>query len=118
MNSWKILKKCLKEEQIVKCSNGLNPLSSKTKIKKIKECNKRKREAIKEEAPLASTRKPQVYPPPQEGKKNWKKPYPLSYRIPRIQKDGMDNVLNMARNLMEFKDKEKERMIQPSSPNK
>ncbi|MBW0563318.1 hypothetical protein O181_103033 [Austropuccinia psidii MF-1] len=29
------------------------------------------------------------------------------------QKDAMDNVFNMARTLMEFKDKEKQRMIQP-----
>ncbi|MBW0472913.1 hypothetical protein O181_012628 [Austropuccinia psidii MF-1] len=33
MNSWHILKKFLKEEEIVRYSNGWNPLSSKTQIK-------------------------------------------------------------------------------------
>ncbi|MBW0585277.1 hypothetical protein O181_124992 [Austropuccinia psidii MF-1] len=37
MNSWHILKHFLKEEEIVRYSNGWNPLSSKPQIKKIKE---------------------------------------------------------------------------------
>ncbi|MBW0518110.1 hypothetical protein O181_057825 [Austropuccinia psidii MF-1] len=41
-----------------------------------------------------------------------------SYRIPKIQKDAMDNVSNMARTLMEFKDKEEQRMRQPHFPKK
>ncbi|MBW0592676.1 hypothetical protein O181_132391 [Austropuccinia psidii MF-1] len=76
----------------------------------------KKKEATKEEAPVASTSKPQ------EGKKNkkknWRKPYSPSYRIPKIQKDAMDNVFNMARTLMEFKDKEEQRMRQPHFPKK
>ncbi|MBW0587745.1 hypothetical protein O181_133867 [Austropuccinia psidii MF-1] len=122
MNSWHILKKFLKEEEIVKYSNGWNPLSSKPQIKKIKEYHAKKKEATKEEAPVASTSKPQVNPLPQEGKKNkkknWRKPYSPSYRIPKIQKDAMDNVFNMARTLMEFKDKEEQRMRQPHFPKK
>ncbi|MBW0552447.1 hypothetical protein O181_092162 [Austropuccinia psidii MF-1] len=59
---------------------------------------------------------------PQEGKKkkkkNWRKPYSPSYRIPKIQKDAMDNIFNMARTLMEFKDKEEQRMRQPHFPKK
>ncbi|MBW0593320.1 hypothetical protein O181_133035 [Austropuccinia psidii MF-1] len=35
-----------------------------------------------------------------EQEKNWRKPYPPSYRISKIQKDSMANVFNMARNLM------------------
>ncbi|MBW0584221.1 hypothetical protein O181_123936 [Austropuccinia psidii MF-1] len=62
-------------------------------------------------------KKPQANPLPQEGKKNkkknWRKPYSPSYRIPKIQKDAMENVFNMARTLMEFKDKEEQRMRQP-----
>ncbi|MBW0528090.1 hypothetical protein O181_067805 [Austropuccinia psidii MF-1] len=54
----------------------------------------------------------------EEEKKNWRKPYSPSYRIPKIQKDAMDNVFNMARTLMEFKDKEEQRMRQPHFPNK
>ncbi|MBW0514970.1 hypothetical protein O181_054685 [Austropuccinia psidii MF-1] len=75
-----------------------------------------------EEAPVASTSKPQVNPLPQEGKKhkkkNWRKPYSPSYRIPKSQKDAMDIVFNMARTLMEFKDKEEQRMRQPHFPKK
>ncbi|MBW0589559.1 hypothetical protein O181_129274 [Austropuccinia psidii MF-1] len=55
LNSWHILKKFLKEEEIVRYSNGLNPLSSKTQIKKIKEYYAKKREATKEEAPRQPT---------------------------------------------------------------
>ncbi|MBW0583559.1 hypothetical protein O181_123274 [Austropuccinia psidii MF-1] len=79
MKSWHIIKKFLTEEEIVVYSNGCNPLSSKPQIKKIKEYDSKKREASKEEVPVASTSKPQVNQPPQEGKKNkkknWRKPY-------------------------------------------
>ncbi|MBW0590460.1 hypothetical protein O181_130175 [Austropuccinia psidii MF-1] len=51
-------------------------------------------------------------------KKNWRKPYSPSYSTPKIQKDAMDNVFNMARTLMEFKDKEEQRKRQPHFPNK
>ncbi|MBW0493961.1 hypothetical protein O181_033676 [Austropuccinia psidii MF-1] len=104
MNSWHILRKFLKEEEIVRYSNGWNPLSSKPQIKRIKEYHGKKREASKEEAPPASTIKTQANQIPQEGmkkkKKNWRKPYFSSYRIPKIQKDAMDNVFNMARTLI------------------
>ncbi|MBW0557736.1 hypothetical protein O181_097451 [Austropuccinia psidii MF-1] len=95
-------------------SNGWTPLSSKPQIKKS--------EATKEEAPVASTSKPQANPPPQEGKKNnkknWRKPYSPSYRIPKIQKDAMDNFFNMVRTLIEFKGKEEQRMRQHHFPKK
>ncbi|MBW0582196.1 hypothetical protein O181_121911 [Austropuccinia psidii MF-1] len=55
MNSWHILKKFLKEEEIVRYSNGWNPLSSKPQIKKIKEYHAKKKEATKEEAPSQPT---------------------------------------------------------------
>ncbi|MBW0503526.1 hypothetical protein O181_043241 [Austropuccinia psidii MF-1] len=117
MSSWYILRKFLKEEKIVRYSNGWNPLSSKPQIKKIKEYHAKKKEATKEEAPVASTSKPQASTLPQEWKKNkkknLKKPYSPSYRIPKVQIDAMDNVFKMARNLMEFKDKEEQRMRQP-----
>ncbi|MBW0585259.1 hypothetical protein O181_124974 [Austropuccinia psidii MF-1] len=122
MNSWHILKKFLKEEEIVRYFNGWNPLSSKPQIKNIKEYNSKKKEETKEEAPVASTIKPQARPLPQEGKKNkkknWRKPFSSSYRIPKIQKDAMDNLFNMARTLMEFKYKEEKRMRQPHLPKK
>ncbi|MBW0589808.1 hypothetical protein O181_129523 [Austropuccinia psidii MF-1] len=89
---------------------------------KIKEYHSKKREESKEEAPVASTSKPQANQLPQEGKKNkkknWRKPYSPSYRIPKIKKGAMDNVFNIARTLMEFKDKEEQRMRKPHFPNK
>ncbi|MBW0499173.1 hypothetical protein O181_038888 [Austropuccinia psidii MF-1] len=89
---------------------------------KIKEYHAKKREASKEEAQVASTRKPQANQLPQGGrknkKKNWTKPYFLSYRIPKIQKDSMYNSFNMARTLMDFRDKEEQRMRQPHFPKK
>ncbi|MBW0561105.1 hypothetical protein O181_100820 [Austropuccinia psidii MF-1] len=88
MNSWNILKKFLKEEQIVRYSNQWNPLSSKTQIKKIKEYHAKEKETRKEEALVSSTRKPQSNQIPQEGKKkkkkNWSKPYSPSYKIQKI----------------------------------
>ncbi|MBW0539057.1 hypothetical protein O181_078772 [Austropuccinia psidii MF-1] len=90
------------------------------KSKKIKEYHAKKKEETKEETPVASTSKPQANPLPQEGKKkkkkNLRKPYSPGYRIPKIQKDAMDNLFNMARTLMEFKDKEEQRMRQPHFP--
>ncbi|MBW0508631.1 hypothetical protein O181_048346 [Austropuccinia psidii MF-1] len=122
MNSWNIMKNFLKEEEIVRYSNQWSPLSSKPKIKKINEYNAKNKEASKEEAPVASTRNPQANQLPQEGKKNkkknWRKPYSPSYRIPKIQKDAINNVLKMAITLMEFKDKEEQRMRQPHFPKK
>ncbi|MBW0505597.1 hypothetical protein O181_045312 [Austropuccinia psidii MF-1] len=120
MSFWNILKKLIKEEEIVRYSNVWNPLSSKPQIKKIKEYHAKKREATKEEVPVAYTSKPQAVPLPQEGKKNknknWRKPYSPSYRISKIQKYAMDNVFRMAKTLMEFKDKDEQRMRQPHFP--
>ncbi|MBW0460985.1 hypothetical protein O181_000700 [Austropuccinia psidii MF-1] len=90
MNSGHILKKLLKEAEIVGYSKGWNPLSSKPQIKKIKEYHSKKRKAFKEGDPVASIRKPQANQPPQEGNynknKKWRKPYSLSYRIPKSKK--------------------------------
>ncbi|MBW0502191.1 hypothetical protein O181_041906 [Austropuccinia psidii MF-1] len=54
----------------------------------------------------------------EEKENNLRKPYFPSYRIPKIQKDSMDNDFNMSRTLMEFKDKEDQRMRQPHFPRK
>ncbi|MBW0493260.1 hypothetical protein O181_032975 [Austropuccinia psidii MF-1] len=109
MTSWHILKELLKEEEILRYSNGWNPVSSKPQIKMIKKYHAKRKEASKKEAQVASARKPQVNQPPQEGKKknkkNWRKPYCPRYKIPKIQKYAMENVFNMARTLMEFKGK-------------
>ncbi|MBW0526086.1 hypothetical protein O181_065801 [Austropuccinia psidii MF-1] len=88
MNYWHILKEFLKEAEIVRYSKGWNPLSSKPQIKKIKEYHAKKREATKEEAPVASTSMPHTNPLPKEWKKNkkknWTKLYSPSYRISKI----------------------------------
>ncbi|MBW0586483.1 hypothetical protein O181_126198 [Austropuccinia psidii MF-1] len=55
MNSWHILKRFLKEEEIVRYSNGWNLLPSKPQIKKIKEYDAKTKEATKEEAPSQPT---------------------------------------------------------------
>ncbi|MBW0592239.1 hypothetical protein O181_131954 [Austropuccinia psidii MF-1] len=88
-----------------------------TSNQKDKEIPCQKKEATKEKAPVASTSKLQANPPFKEGKKNkkknWISPYCPSYRIPKIKKDAMENVFNMARTLMEFKDKEEQILRQP-----
>ncbi|MBW0566679.1 hypothetical protein O181_106394 [Austropuccinia psidii MF-1] len=52
----------------------------------------------------------------QKGKKKpklkWNKPYPPNYSIPKKEKTSMNNVFNMARILMEFKNNEEERLNQ------
>ncbi|MBW0561409.1 hypothetical protein O181_101124 [Austropuccinia psidii MF-1] len=45
-----------------------------------------------------------------KGKANWHRPYPQGYRIPKLEPSAVDIVFNMARTLMEFTAKEKERM--------
>ncbi|MBW0575002.1 hypothetical protein O181_114717 [Austropuccinia psidii MF-1] len=109
-----MMKRLVNEEEIMRYSNGWNTLLFKPQIKNIKEYYAKKREESKEEAPVSSTSKPQVSQPPQEGKKNkknnWRKSYSPSYRISRIRKNSMDNVFSMTRALMEFKDKEEQRM--------
>ncbi|MBW0569560.1 hypothetical protein O181_109275 [Austropuccinia psidii MF-1] len=47
-----------------------------------------------------------------KAKAKWNKPYPQNYRILKKEKTAMDNVFNMARTLMEFKNKEEERLKQ------
>ncbi|MBW0568994.1 hypothetical protein O181_108709 [Austropuccinia psidii MF-1] len=122
MNSWHILKMFVTEEVVVVYSNGWNPLSSKLQTKMIKDYHSKKREASKEEAPVASTSKPSANHPAQEGKKNKKKNVgnhiPEATGFQKSKKDAMDNVFNMARTLMEFMDKEEERMRQSHFPRK
>ncbi|MBW0591231.1 hypothetical protein O181_130946 [Austropuccinia psidii MF-1] len=45
-----------------------------------------------------------------KGKANWHRPYPQGYRIPKLEPSSVDSVFNMARTLIEFTAKEKERM--------
>ncbi|MBW0586341.1 hypothetical protein O181_126056 [Austropuccinia psidii MF-1] len=45
-----------------------------------------------------------------KGKANWHRPYPQGYRIPKLEPSAVESVFNMARTLMEFTAKEKEKM--------
>ncbi|MBW0503965.1 hypothetical protein O181_043680 [Austropuccinia psidii MF-1] len=45
-----------------------------------------------------------------KGKANWHSPHPQEYRIPKLEPSAMHSVFNIARTLMEFTFKEKERM--------
>ncbi|MBW0508554.1 hypothetical protein O181_048269 [Austropuccinia psidii MF-1] len=122
INSCNNLKNFLKEEEMARYSNDLNPLSSKPQIKTIKDWQNKKREAGKEKATVASTRKPKYSQTPQEGKKRRKRTG--GNHIQRVtgsqasKKDAMYNFFNRARTLMEFKEKEEQRMRKPHFPKK
>ncbi|MBW0481595.1 hypothetical protein O181_021310 [Austropuccinia psidii MF-1] len=45
-----------------------------------------------------------------KGKSNWHRCYPQGDRIPKLEPSARDNVFNMARTLIKFTTKEKERM--------
>ncbi|MBW0506233.1 hypothetical protein O181_045948 [Austropuccinia psidii MF-1] len=134
MNSYLQVKKFMGPEKTEEILKGWTPMSCKGQVQQMKallgnqsilsENKKRKLAQGKEnspvEAPQASTSKippQQVQNRPkktpktnQKGKANpkWNKPYPQNYRIPKKEKTAMDNVFNMARTLMEFKNKEEE----------
>ncbi|MBW0591328.1 hypothetical protein O181_131043 [Austropuccinia psidii MF-1] len=125
-----------KTEELLK---GWTPMSSKGQVQQIKAWlknqsmlseDKKKLAQGKDntpvEAPQASTSKippQQVRNKPnktpktiqkgkQKAKPKWNKPYPQNYRIPKKEKTAMDSVFNMARTLIEFKNKEEERLNQ------
>ncbi|MBW0589323.1 hypothetical protein O181_129038 [Austropuccinia psidii MF-1] len=64
----------------------------------------------KPKGPQKKQRGPKNHQSKGKGKANWQRPYPQGYRIPKLEPSAMDNVFNMARTLMEFTAKEKERM--------
>ncbi|MBW0497377.1 hypothetical protein O181_037092 [Austropuccinia psidii MF-1] len=136
MNSYLQVKKLMGTEKAEELLWGWTPMSCKGQVQHIKawlknqsmlsEDQKKKLSQGKEqsqvEAPQASKSKltPQQVPKKpkktpktnqkgkQKAKPKWNKPYPQNYRIPKKEKTAMDNVLNMARSLMEFKKKEEE----------
>ncbi|MBW0480512.1 hypothetical protein O181_020227 [Austropuccinia psidii MF-1] len=115
---------------------GWTPISCKGKVKQIQAWLKNqimlsenqkkqlfpKKEKIPVEAPQASKSKNTPQQAPKKGKKapkrntkgkakpKWKKSYAQSYRIPKREKTAINNLFNMARALMELKNKEEERI--------
>ncbi|MBW0563735.1 hypothetical protein O181_103450 [Austropuccinia psidii MF-1] len=140
MNSNLKVKKLMGPETTEELLKGWTPMSCKGKVQQIKallknqsmlsEDQKKKlaqgKEDSQEEASQASTRKnpPQKVPNKtkktqktnqkgkQKAKPKWNMPYLQNYRIPKKEKTAIDNVFNMARALMEFKNKEEERLSQ------
>ncbi|MBW0556371.1 hypothetical protein O181_096086 [Austropuccinia psidii MF-1] len=114
MNSWHILKRFLKEEEIVIYSNGWNPLSSKPQIKRIKEYHSKKREATKEEAPSQPTSPRRE----EERQKEFEKTIFPKLQDSKNPKRCHGKCLQHGQKLGEFKDKEDQRMRQPHFPKK
>ncbi|MBW0534356.1 hypothetical protein O181_074071 [Austropuccinia psidii MF-1] len=126
-----------KTEELLK---GSTPMSCKGQVQQItawlknqrmlSEDQKKKLTQGKDNSPVEASKASTSKNPPQQvpnkpkhtpktnqkGKKKekvkWNKPYPQNYRIPKKDKRAMDNVFNMERTLMEFKNKEEERLKQ------
>ncbi|MBW0562084.1 hypothetical protein O181_101799 [Austropuccinia psidii MF-1] len=64
----------------------------------------------KPKGPQKKQRGPKNHQDKGKGKANLHRPYRQGYRIPKLEPSAMDSVFNMARTLMEFTAKEKERM--------
>ncbi|MBW0559963.1 hypothetical protein O181_099678 [Austropuccinia psidii MF-1] len=129
MSSYLHIKSFLGQEKTIERLGVWSPFSCKDKVKKIKNWlmnqsllsidHKRELEmtqALETEGPVASTsyRKKERGPKSQQGKGkgkgNWHRTYPQGYRIPKLEPSAVESIFNMARILMEFTAKEKERM--------
>ncbi|MBW0533161.1 hypothetical protein O181_072876 [Austropuccinia psidii MF-1] len=140
MNSYLQVKKLMGPEKTEDLLMGWTPMPCKGQVQQIKawlktqsmfsEDQKKKLDQGKDnspvEVPQASTSKNLTQKAKNKDKKapksnqkdkkkansKWNRPYQKNYRIPKNEKTAMDNVLNMARALVEFKNKEEERMNQ------
>ncbi|MBW0578632.1 hypothetical protein O181_118347 [Austropuccinia psidii MF-1] len=84
----------LEEGPVASTSSKPAPETSKEKLKRAQK---------KKKGPKSNQGK-------EKGKKNWHRPYPKGCRILKLEPSAMDSVFNMARTLMEFIDKQQERM--------
>ncbi|MBW0551109.1 hypothetical protein O181_090824 [Austropuccinia psidii MF-1] len=106
IKSWLRNQSMLSEDQKKKLAQGENnspveaPQSSKSKTLPQQVANK------DEQTPKSNQKGKQKAKV--KAKPKWNKPYPQNYRIPKKEKTAMDNVFNMERTLMEFKNKEEE----------
>ncbi|MBW0506106.1 hypothetical protein O181_045821 [Austropuccinia psidii MF-1] len=138
MNSYLQVKKLMGPEKTEELLKGWIPISCKGQVQQIKawlkgqsmlsEDQKKKLAQGKENSPVAAPQASTSKNPPQEvpkkpkqtpktnqkgkEKRKWNKPYTQNYRNPKKEKTAMNNVFNMARTLMEFKNREVERFNQ------
>ncbi|MBW0516615.1 hypothetical protein O181_056330 [Austropuccinia psidii MF-1] len=83
--------------------------------RRMEEKNPAPPKKVPKTAPAASSRNSNVKKKPQaqnkgKGKATATKPYSQGYRIPKIQKDAMENVFKMARKMMKLQKKEEARL--------
>ncbi|MBW0571249.1 hypothetical protein O181_110964 [Austropuccinia psidii MF-1] len=86
INSWNLFQKIPQRGGNSGLLQWMESTIIKTSNKKVKDWDRKKREASNKEAPVSSTRKLKASRPAQEENKNkknkWRKPYSPSYRIP------------------------------------
>ncbi|MBW0542901.1 hypothetical protein O181_082616 [Austropuccinia psidii MF-1] len=64
----------------------------------------------KHKGPQKKQKGPKIHQGKGKSKTNWHRPYPQGYRIRKLEPSAMDSVVNMARTLISFIAKEKERV--------
>ncbi|MBW0584463.1 hypothetical protein O181_124178 [Austropuccinia psidii MF-1] len=119
MNSYLTVGKFLGHPNTCKLLNGWNPLMEKKNMMlltvELKKNNPPPPKQVPRPAPVARSSNSNVKKQPQfqnkgKGKAPAPKPYNQGYRIPNIHQDAMENVFQMARTMMELKNKEEARL--------
>ncbi|MBW0508489.1 hypothetical protein O181_048204 [Austropuccinia psidii MF-1] len=119
MNFYLTVRKFLGHPNTCKLLNGWNPLIEKKNIMLLAEewrkNNSPPPKQVTETAPIASSINYNVKKQPQahkngKGKGPATESYRKGYRIPKIQKDAMENVLQIVRTIMELQKKEEARI--------
>ncbi|MBW0557693.1 hypothetical protein O181_097408 [Austropuccinia psidii MF-1] len=114
INSYLHLKSFLGQENTIELLGGEgngNDSSLETEGPVVSTSSKPAPEVPKDKpkGPQKKQRDPKNHQGKGKGKGNWHRPYPQGYRIPRLEPSAMNNVLNMARTLIQFTAKEKKR---------
>ncbi|MBW0466393.1 hypothetical protein O181_006108 [Austropuccinia psidii MF-1] len=119
MNSHLTVKNVTGHPNTCKLLNGWNTLMEKKNMMlstaEWRKDNPPQPKQVPKTAPVARSRNSNVKKQPQaqnkgNGKAPAPNPYSQGYRIPKIQKDAMENVFQMARTIMELKKKEEARI--------
>ncbi|MBW0552746.1 hypothetical protein O181_092461 [Austropuccinia psidii MF-1] len=118
MNSYLTVRKFLAHPNTCKLLNGWHRLMEKNKMilltEEWRKNNPPPPKQVPKTAPVSSRSNYNVKKQPKaqskgKGKAPATKPYKQGYRIPKIQQDAMENVLQMARTMMELQKKEEVR---------